>query len=423
VRAPIFIAELELTEPISDISLPAREDGQAYNGVRLLVRVRHVPVGYASLRPDALDAHSIATEVWSQLSSAINTRRASRGLGALANLPIQGIPPEEGLAEELTAHPLVTVVVCTRDRPEGAIVTLRGLAALQYEPFEVVLVDNAPVTDLTEKAARAEFGNDPRVRYVREPRPGLSCARNRGVAEAAGEIVAFTDDDVRIDPWWLDGIVRGFQQTEDVACVTGLIPSAQIDNTAQLYFDRRESWGTFCDRRVFDLTRNRDDSPLYPYSAGVFGAGANFAMTRSALKEVGPFDEALGAGSPCGGGEDLDMFMRVILAGLRLVYEPSAIVSHVHRSEFSELSKQMKSYGSGCTAALTAIVVNNSRARLELPPKIVNGVIRVFRISNQVREDPVLPSASGLMAREIGGMLLGPWLYFKGRRNLRRLAN
>lgn len=420
MKAPIFIGELELTKPITDISLPAREDGLVYNGVRLLVRMQHIPVGYAFLMPDALDASSISREIWLQLSSTINARRSSRGLSAIDALPARGIDTEEKLVDGVTDHPPVTVVVCTRDRPESAIVTLRGIAGLHYEPFEIVVVDNAPSSDMTKTAILTEFGADPRFRYVREPRPGLSCARNRGVAEAAGEIIAFTDDDVRVDPWWLDGIVRGFQQAPAVACVTGLIPTAEIDNAMQLYFDQRETWGTFCDRRVFDLTDNRDDSPLYPYSPGIYGAGANFAMTTSALKDLGRFDEALGAGSPCGGGEDLDMFMRIILAGHRIAYEPSAIVSHFHRTELTELSKQMVAYGSGCTAALTAIFIHNPSARLELPARIMSGIIRIFKISNRVQGNPTLPS--GLISREVSGMLFGPWLYFKGRRNIRRLT-
>jgi GT2 family glycosyltransferase len=420
MKAPIFIGELELTKPITGISLPAREDGLVYNGVRLLVRMQHIPVGYAFLMPDALDASSISREIWLQLSSTINARRSSRGLSAIDALPVQGIETEEKLVDGVTDHPLVTVVVCTRDRPESAIVTLRGIAGLHYEPFEIVVVDNAPSSDMTKTAILTEFGADPRFRYVGEPRPGLSCARNRGVAEAAGEIIAFTDDDVRVDPWWLDGIVRGFQQAADVACVTGLIPTAEIDNAMQLYFDQRETWGTFCDRRVFDLTDNRDDSHLYPYSPGIYGAGANFAMTRSALKDLGRFDEALGAGSPCGGGEDLDMFMRIILAGHRIAYEPSAIVSHFHRTELTELSKQMVAYGSGCTAALTAIFIHNPSARLELPARIISGIMRIFKISNRVQGNPTLPS--GLISREVSGMLFGPWLYFKGRRNIRRLT-
>jgi GT2 family glycosyltransferase len=418
MRAPIFIGELELTEPIEDIRLPEREDPLGYNGAWLLVRMQDAPVGYAFIAPDALGGPAVTGQIWQQLSDAINARRSSRGLDAIDALPVGGLPIEEKLADGITDHPLVTVVLCTRDRPEGALVTIRGLTGLPYEPFEIVVVDNAPSSDATKTAIMAEFGGDPRVRYVREPRPGLSCARNCGVAAAAGEIVAFTDDDVRVDPGWLDGIVRGFGQADDVACVTGLIATAEIDNAVQLYFHHRSAWGTALSQRIFDLTENRDASPLYPYSAGVYGAGANFAMTTGALKKLGPFDEALGAGSPCGGGEDLDMFMRVILAGHRLAYEPSAVVWHVHRAEFSQLSRQMTAYGSGCTAALTAIVMRDPRLLLGLVARTARGLQRITAIGSRVQGNPALPS--GLMRREIRGMLAGPWLYIKGRRRLRR---
>lgn len=420
MKAPIFISELELTEPISGIELPAREDGQAYNGVRLLVRMQRIPVGYVFCEPDAVTPAAVADQVWRQLSSQINAQRMRAGVAALDALPPGGIAAEDGLADEAAESPLVSVVVCTRDRPESVLVSLRGLAGLRYQPFEVVVVDNAPSSDATKKAVLGEFGDDPRFRYVTEPRPGLSCARNRGLAEATADIVAFTDDDVKVDPWWLNGIARGFRAAPGVACVTGLIATAEIDNSAQLYFHLREEWGAVCERRVFDLAENRDDSPLYPYSAGIFGAGANFAVSRRALKEIGTFDEALGAGTPSGGGEDLDMFMRVILGGHRLVYEPSAIVSHFHRTELAELSRQMRAYGSGCTASLTAIILRSSRARREIPPKTVQGIMRVFHLGSRVQDNPTLPS--GLMAREVRGMFIGPWLYFKGRRNLRRMT-
>jgi O-antigen biosynthesis protein len=117
-------------------------------------------------------------------------------------------------------------------------------------------------------------------------------------------------------------------------------------------------------------------------------------------------------------GEDVDMFMRVILAGHRLAYEPSAVVWHVHRAELSQLSRQMTAYGPGCTAALTAMVMRNPRVLLELAARTARGVQRITAIGSRVKGDPALPS--GLMRREVRGMLAGPWLYVKGRRRLRR---
>ena len=209
------------------------------------------------------------------------------------------------------------------------------------------------------------------------------------------------------------------EPTTWLAC--GLLATGAIENEVQLYLDKRGADGLLHEGRVFDLTENRDDSPLYPYSAGVFGAGANFAMTRSALDELGGFDEALGAGAPCGGGEDNHMFMRTVLAGHRLVYEPSAIVWHFSHIELDALSRGMATWGSGTTAALTALVLRDRRVGLDLLRRLPTGAIGVSSMGNRTRDDPTLPS--GMTARQLGGMVLGPWLYLKARRDLRRLAD
>jgi GT2 family glycosyltransferase len=195
-----------------------------------------------------------------------------------------------------------------------------------------------------------------------------------------------------------------------------MIATALLENSAQLYFHLREAWGAECERRIFDIDQHRDSSPLYPYSPGIFGAGANFAVSRSAMKEIGEFNEALGAGTLSGGGEDLEMFMRIILDGKRIVYEPSAIVRHYHRTDLAELTRQMRSYGTGNTAALTALVLRVPRARRELPFRIVHGILRIFVLNDRVKDNPTLPQ--GLTTKETKGLLIGPWLYLKGRRRV-----
>ncbi|TVZ07110.1 glycosyltransferase [Trebonia kvetii] len=419
MEAPILIGQLELTAPITDIQLPPREDGQVYTAVQLLVRMEHIPVGHVLLTIHDLRASAVSHQIWQTLGSVINERRGRVGLPALLEIPRDGIPVEKQLGGEVVSRPLVSVVVCTRDRPGSLMKTLKDLASLNYSSFEVVVVDNAPSSDATQNAVLDRFGADSRFRYVCEPRPGLSRARNRGILEAAGDYVAFTDDDVRVDQWWLDGIMRGFQTSANVECVTGMIATAEINNMVQLYFHIRAGWGTNCERRLFDLFEHSDASPLYPYTVGRFGAGANFAVTRAVVKEIGGFDEALGAGAPSGGGEDLNMFMRVILGGYCLVYEPSAVVWHEHRADLPALSKQMRAYGTGLTAALTAIMIQSARARRELPTRVLKGVAHMAKLQGGVRTNQNLPP--GLVGREIIGYLMGPLLYMKGWGNLRRL--
>ena len=85
------------------------------------------------------------------------------------------------------------------------------------------------------------------------------------------------------------------------------------------------------------------------------------------------------------------MFVRTVLSGHRLVYEPSAIIWHDHRDNLHDLSRQMLAYGSGCTAALTALLLRSGKARRELPAKIVAGAIRVSAIGDRTKDNPVLP--------------------------------
>ena len=89
-----------------------------------------------------------------------------------------------------------TVVVPTAmSRPDQLRSCVRGLTELDHPDYEVIVVDNRP--------AGAPPVDLPGVRVVRETRPGISAARNRGLEEAGGEIVAFTDDDVEVDRSWL----------------------------------------------------------------------------------------------------------------------------------------------------------------------------------------------------------------------------
>jgi GT2 family glycosyltransferase len=102
--------------------------------------------------------------------------------------------------------------------------------------------------------------------------------------------------------------------------------------------------------RRYDLTAHRHPSRLYPFRAGIFGTGANFAVRHTVVTRLGGFDPLLGAGAPGRGGEDLDMFLRLILSGGRICYLPSAFIWHRHRSDTEALGEQIYSYGHGLGA-------------------------------------------------------------------------
>jgi GT2 family glycosyltransferase len=320
----------------------------------------------------------------------------------------------------------VTVAVCTRDRGEALRACLAGLARLAYPRLEILIVDNAPTDGTTRAVFDACVGADPRFRYTVEPRPGLSWARNRALAEAGGELLAYTDDDVEVDPLWVDGLVRGFARAPRVGCVTGLACTATVDGPVEAYFDSRASWGDSCVPRVFSLVADADDR-LFPYSPGVFGTGANVAFRTELMRRLGGFDVALGAGTIAAGGEDLDAFVRVVISGHAIAYEPGAIVWHHHRADLAGLERQMFAYGSGLSAFLVKHLLEPS-TRGPLVRRLPVGLIRLARIPSSTAAGlsspdgptPVRPRA--LLAREFAGMLAGPVLYLRSRRAARAIG-
>lgn len=314
-----------------------------------------------------------------------------------------------------------SVVVCTKDRPEQLRDTLRSLVGLRHPSYEVVVVDNGPASGLTAPVV-AEFAAQG-VRTVPAPRAGLSFARNIGLESAREEFVAFTDDDVLVDERWLEGLARGFARADDVACVTGMVPTAELVTPAQSYFDRRVGWAVECSHAVYDLGAPPADDPLFPLQVARFGTGANFAVRRSAIRRLGGFDEGLGVGSPTQGGEDIDLFVRVLLAGHRLVHEPGALIWHRHRRSMDDLEAQIYNYGVGLGAWITKLLLR-PRTLFLVVRRGLAGVAHLRSVT-AVEAPATTPATTPvdterLTRLERRGVLAGPWALLRSRLGGRR---
>jgi GT2 family glycosyltransferase len=240
----------------------------------------------------------------------------------------------------------VSVVVCTRDRPGELTRCLQALRDLRPQASQVIVVDNAPHTRATrELVARHTF-----VRYVPEPTPGLSRARNTGVRCASGEIVAFTDDDAAPHPRWLRQLAGAFEEPA-VAAVTGLVIPAELETEAQVVFETTLGWFPSSTRSVTFDERFFEKSLRWGVPVWRMGAGANMAVRRSALMAAGLFDERLGAGA-AGCSEDSELWYRLLARGWVCQYEPTAVVFHRHRRELAEVRRQAYDYTRGHMAAL-----------------------------------------------------------------------
>ena len=269
--------------------------------------------------------------------------------------------PGDGRAADPDAPaPSVTVVVCTRDRPELLARCLEGLAAQVPPPAEVLVVDNAPSDDRTAKLA-AESG----ARYVEEPCPGLDFARNRALREASGEVLAFVDDDVVPDVGWLEGVRAVWRDHPDAGAMTGQVLPYELVTASQVAFERRGGFrGGNAQVRYEGLDRPGD--PVYPYGPGMFGAGCNMAVRRDVARRLGGFDEALDTGPPLPGGGDIDLFHRVLRAGFPLVYEPRAVVFHRHRRADDALLRQYDSWGRSLMAWVAKTYARDPAGRPKL---------------------------------------------------------
>ncbi len=280
---------------------------------------------------------------------------------------------------------------------------------------------NRPSDPLTKSEIADIAANSTKpIRYVAEPRIGSSAARNRGVAAAAdAAYVAFTDDDVEVDPEWLGWLLAPFTEA-NVKAVTGLVLPLTLASAVEKRFERYAGFGKGLRSETYDMGEHRDrDRFLFPYWGGMFGSGNSMAFRREALLAVGGFDLALGPGTPTEGGEDLAAFSDVILRGGAIVYQPRSLCWHEHRGDEEGLRNQVRNYGIGLTAVLWRYFRRDWRftaAAVRSLPLI----LRLVRSRSTDRQEERQPADLGKL--ESRGRLLGPWRYTVSRHQASRAS-
>jgi|GEM_PF-810302 Glycosyltransferases, probably involved in cell wall biogenesis len=219
----------------------------------------------------------------------------------------------ENLSVPVKLNSTVSIVICTRFRPEALENCLRAIAALKSQPDELVVVDNSTGDKQTEELAR-KFS----ATYLIEPSPGLSHARNLGLRESKSEIVAYLDDDAVPDEHWLERILLPFDDPH-VAVVTGeaVTPQAAVRRNGHVpprYLDQKN-------RLWFEIA-----------AFGGLGIGTNMAFRKSACTLPRMFDERLGRGAPFHGMEEHLVFAQLLSMDHRAVHIPSAVVYHASQN-------------------------------------------------------------------------------------------
>jgi hypothetical protein len=313
--------------------------------------------------------------------------------------------------------------------------SLASLAALDYPDYEVIVVDNRPAGSPALDAELEETIRASGARLVREPRTGNSAARNCGLTAATGEVVAYTDDDVEVDPAWLLAIALRLLAHPEEAGVTGMLLPMKLETDAQLRLE--EYYGgvgpRMCEPVSYRLRGGRrlrmapatmdaigEDGAtrlsVSLYATGILGVGPNMAVRTEVLRALGGFNEALGAGTPARGGGDLFALAQLVWHGYGLGFEPAAIVHHNHYADEADLERHIEGYGLGWTALVFALVIDDPRHLVRIAatlPRAVRVLTSRFRRRLDSHQSDALTQK--LARGELRAMAAGPAAYLRGR--------
>ena len=382
------ILDLEISKLPPEIAVEER-----YSKALVLIRLHGNPIGQATL--PVVGGRIGDNELRETLMNAVGENLWKNWLWDVLEWDERG---------PVQAMPIATVAVCTRDRPEDLQRCLEALMRLPDDGQEYLVIDNCPATDATQELVK----NYPQVRYVREDVPGSSAARNRALREAKQEFVAFTDDDAVPDRNWLRSLLRNFSDPR-VMCVTGLVMPLELETEAQEWFERYSPHGRGFGRVVFDGAHSN------PLIVNLVGVSASMALRKSAIDFIGWFDEDLGAGTPTVGGEDCELFARILRSGYRIVYEPRALSWHRHRRTWEELRKTLQGYGVGVYAFWTRMFVVNREFSVPLLALKWLWYKQLPELVASVRKQPdSVPS--DLLLAQLRGCISGPMAYFASRK-------
>lgn len=218
----------------------------------------------------------------------------------------------------------LSLIIPTHNRSERLIAALESVIRqdLPAADWECVVVSNNSTDDTVARfgdfAARYPGLN---LRLVTEDGPGVSYARNRGIAETSAPLLVFIDDDERINPGFLRAYADFFDAHPDAVVAGGRIIAE--------YVTGRTAWLSKYTEMPIANPMDFGDA-VRPFPAGRVPGGGNMAFRRSAALRYGGFDPSLGrVGRMLIGGEENDFFERLMRGGETCWYVPGAVMWHI----------------------------------------------------------------------------------------------
>jgi GT2 family glycosyltransferase len=399
---PIAVRSLDVREPLAPL-----DDVAAYPKTRIFVFDGGTLVGSV----DIANAHApiSVTRLRDAIANGAAYALMRRAIERQMDLPVSIVPLDPAVS--------ISIVIATCDRPEDLRRCLEAVTAQRTcRRMEVIVVDNRPSADSASAAVARAF---PDVILIDERRPGLSYARNAGLAAATGDIAIAIDDDVIVPAGWLERLIVPFARPE-ITAVTGHVLPLELETASQCRFEAYGGLGKGFTRLEVNGEWFRSRRGAVP--TWNVGATANAAFRASIFRDprVGMLDEALGAGMPTGCSEDTYLFYRILKAGGVIVYEPSAFVWHRHRRNDEALRRQIRSYSKGHVAYHLTTLTRDGDARALVRLCYSLPKTFVLRAIDRMRGRSEYPL--NLILTEIAGSLAGPWALWQSRRRVRRFG-
>lgn len=292
----------------------------------------------------------------------------------------------------------LSVLICTRNRAgalEGALGSILAQRMSGDHRYEVIVVDNGSSDGTGEVVRRMAARYDRPIQYAREPRQGLSRARNRALSIAAGDVFVFTDDDVRVAADWLDQIAAEFSADPDLQMLGGRVLPARegLQRVAVQESDERQRFS-------------------HPHG-GTFVMGANMAFRRGVFERIGGFDQRLGAGRFFAGAEEADIFYRGLKAGYSILYAPNVLVYHDHdRITVEQACRLEYGYGKGCSAYLVKHAMGGDRYAMKMVYWLIHRLPSRWFARNAPSQD-ILDRRRAQVRGILIGLLVSPALLFE----------
>jgi len=329
-----------------------------------------------------------------------------------AGAPSDSSTESQPKAAKPSERPFVSIILCTSGlRPIlTRCLELIATQSRDYGNNEIIVVLNGP-----DDPAFAQSVSQFPVRLLHEPRRGVSIARNHAVRCAKGDILVFVDDDILVDPRWLETLLKGFEDPA-VACVTGrVIPAGPLCISAE----RKARYYT-SERALSTWTLDNSNPNWYQQLLGEpVGFGCNMAFRKNFLLNCSPFPIDLGAGSMIGSGDEFYMYIQVLKHGFRIRHTPDAAVTHFFDEDVGKQKVRSAQLHTGNVAFALKLFLEEKTLRPATVRWVFAGLKRRFHhIWN--RKTVTSEAAELLSPREkVSAYLRGVFIYLKSRRLLK----